>query len=61
MAMSFEFMLSRASIAPAAKSLGLGELSDEVLDFLAGSVEFHLLDLLQEARKVCEGLGLLLG
>ncbi len=54
--MSSVFTLSRASIAPVAKSLNLGGLSDEVLDFVAGSIEFHLHDLIQEARKVCEGL-----
>ncbi len=50
------FMLSRASIAPVAESLNLGRVSDEVLDFVAGAIEFHLNDLLQETRKVCEGL-----
>ncbi len=49
-------MLSRASIAPVAESLNLGRVSDEVLDFVAGAIEFHLNDLLQETRKVCEGL-----
>ncbi len=58
--MSSGSMLSRDSILPVAKSLNLGGLSDEVLDFLAGSIEFHLYDLVQEARKVCEWLGLLL-
>ncbi len=55
-AMCSGFRLSHASIASVAKSLNLGGLSDEVLDFVAGSIEFHLHDLLQEARKVCEGL-----
>jgi hypothetical protein len=50
-------VLSRRSIQPVASSMEVGPVSDEVLDFLAGVVEYHLRDVLQEAAKVGVGEG----